>query len=815
MRKLTLFLSSILIVLFHSCSSEVGHEQMEQRATAFLASQNMDRYTLPNGWSLTPVGEQLPLGDLPLNMVVSKDQKTAVVTNNGQSTHELMLIDLENRAILHTLEISKAWYGLVLTEDGQTLYASGGNDNLVRSYALKDSKIIAVDSIVLGEPWPTDSISVTGLALAEKAQKLFIVTKEDNALYVADTESKTILNKLDLGAEAYTCLLSADESTLYISLWGNGEIAEYEIATNQLTRKISVGYHPNDMVLSTDQQHLFVACSDENAVAVIDLKEGKEIERIITALHPEAPKGSTTNALALSSDNETLFIANADNNCLAVFDVSELGTSRSKGFIPTGWYPTGVKVVNDQILVLNGKGDRSAPNSENGPNPYERRSDDTQYIARMFKGSLSFLDLPEEETLGIYSQLVYENTPYSKEKELEADGEAGNPIPRKVGEASPIKYVFYVIKENRTYDQIFGDIEKGNGDPSICLFPDSVSPNHHKLALDFVLLDNFYVDAEVSADGHNWTMAAYATDYTEKTWPTLYGGRGGTYDYEGGRKEIAIPKGGYFWDYCERAGVSYRTYGEFANLNEAHLKSLEDHTCGRFPGYSTRIKDVYREEQWRLDFDSLLAIDAVPQFNTIRFGNDHTAGTRIGYPTPSAMVADNDLAVGRLVEYISNSKIWQESAIFVLEDDAQNGPDHVDAHRSILLIASPYAKRNHQETTMYSTASVLRTMELILGLPPMSQYDAAATPLYACFTNEPDLTPYSALANKVDLDEMNQAENELSKLSERMNLDQEDQAPDLLLSEVIWKAIKGMDSTMPAPRRSAFVKVGEEEGDDE
>ena len=787
-------------------------DQRQQRAAAFLASQNINRYTLPNGWSLTPVGKQLPVGDLPLNAVVAGNNEFAIVTNNGQSKHGLHIIDLEKDSIVDEIEIPKAWLGLALTESGETLYASGGNDNMVRIYQIEDKKLTEVDSIILGAPWPQDSISVTGLALDEGRNLLYAVTKEDSALYVLDTKNKEVKASFPLGAAAYTCLLTDDHNTLYISLWGGSAVAVYDVSKSTITKNIPVGYHPNDMVLSPDQKHLFVACSDENAVAVIDLESNKEIERIVTALYPDAPRGSTPNGLALSDDGETLFIANADNNCLAVFDVAEPGRSESEGFIPTGWYPTGVEVIGSKILVLNGKGLSSAPNSDNGPNPYQRRNDSTQYIGSLFKGTLSVLEMPDEQSLATYSQLVYENTPYTKAKELKAEGEAGNPIPMAAGDTSPIKYVFYIVKENRTYDQVFGDIPNGNGDPSICLFPDSITPNQHALAREFVLLDNFYVDAEVSADGHNWSTAAYAVDYVEKTWPTLYGGRGGTYDYEGNR-EIAYPKDGFIWDYCKRAGLSYRTYGIFANLNKTYLETLKGHTCGRFPGYDTKIKDIYREEQWESDFDSLLAIDAVPHFSTIRFGNDHTAGARVGYPTPAAMVADNDLAVGKLVEHISQSSIWKESAIFILEDDAQNGPDHVDAHRSIMMIASPYTRRNHKESTMYSTSSVLRTMELILGLPPMSQYDAAATPMFACFTSTADLTPFEARPNQVDLDEMNVEQNRLSRLSEQMNLDLEDQAPDDLLSEVIWKTVRGMDAVVPAPRRSAFVKVLE--GDDD
>ena len=809
-----IYLLFVLLALLNT-ACDIPEPDKEQRlAWEFLTAQNIDRYTLPNGWSLTPVGNQVPVGDLPLNAVVSKDNQFAVITNNGQSKHSLMILDLEQETITDELEIPKAWLGLALTDDGKTLYASGGNDNMVRIYQIENKQLIEMDSIILGAPWPEDSISVTGLALDEEKNLLYAVTKENHSLYVVNTENKSINATYPLGAAAYTCLLTEDKSTLYISLWGGSAVAVFDAANNNLSQNIPTGYHPNDMLLSKDGNHLFVACADENAVAVIDLQQNKEIERIVTSLYPDAPTGSTTNGLALTEDGETLIIANADNNCLAVFDVEEPGKSKSAGFIPTGWYPTDVEVVNGKILVLNGKGLVSGSNSDNGPNPYERRTDDTQYIGSMFKGVASLIEIPEEELLATYSFLVYKNTPYNKEKELKAHSEANNPIPMEVGDTSPIKYVFYIVKENRTYDQVFGDIQSGNGDPSICLFPDSVTPNQHALALEYVLLDNFYVDAEVSADGHNWSTAAYATDYAEKTWPTLYGRRGGTYDYEGS-KEIAYPKDGFIWDYCKRAGISYRTYGVFANLNKTYLETLEGHTCGRFPGYDTKIKDVYREEQWEIDFDSLLAIDALPHFNTIRFGNDHTAGARVGYPTPSAMVADNDLAVGKLVEHISNSSIWKESAIFILEDDAQNGPDHVDAHRSIMMIVSPYTKRKHKESTMYSTASVLRTMELILGLPPMSQYDAAATPMYACFTNTPDLTPFIAKPNQVDLDEMNVEENRLSQLSEQMNLDLEDQAPDNLLSEVIWKTVKGMDAEMPAPRKSAFVKLQEGDDDDE
>ena len=512
-----------------------------------------------------------------------------------------------------------------------------------------------------------------------------------------------------------------------------------------------------------------------------------------------------------------LYIANADNNCLAVFDVTQVGKSRSMGFIPTGWYPTALKTVGNKVYVANGKGFSSLPNPQ-GPQPQGTKplvkggnpeaNAGTQYIGSLFKGTLSIITQPDASTLAAYSQVVYQNTPYSKQKEHLAEGEKGNPIPMKVGDKSPIKYVFYIIKENRTYDQVFGDVKEGNGDPSLCLFPERITPNQHALAREFVLLDNFYVDAEVSADGHNWSMAAYATDYTEKTWPTNYGGRGGTYDYEGS-KPIAYPKKGYLFDHCQRAGVSYRSYGEFVNRRSdgSTMPALVGRIAHKFPGYDLSIKDVKREEIWEADFDSLLARNAVPQLNIIRLGNDHTSGARKGMPTPFAAVADNDLAVGQLIEHLSNSKIWAQSAVFILEDDAQNGADHVDAHRSPALVVSPYTKRQSVEHTMYSTSGILRTMELILGVPPMSQYDAAATPLWKCFTNQANFRPYRAIASNVNLDELNTALNRNSIRCEMFNLAVEDAIPDVEFNEIIWQTIKGLNSKMPAPRRSAFVRL--------
>ena len=806
-------LNHFIVIVFISCGWFACETKHARPALVDSLALELDakRIMLPNGWSLSPAGKAIPLGDFPMNLVVSPSGKFMAVTNNGQSKQTIQLIDPATESILDEVEISKSWYGLEFNTDDSRLYASGGNDNIIVIYNTSQSRLEKIDSIVIGKPWPV-KISLTGIALDDAGGKLFVATKENNSLYTVDLRTKAF-KRLELGHEAYACRLSPDRKQLYVSLWGGDKIAVVDTEKGSIAATIDVGSNPNEMLLTKDGRYLFVAQGNDNQVSVIETASRKVIEVFATALYPNSLAGSTPNALALSDDEKKLYIANADNNCVAVFDIEEPGDGMGLGFIPTDWYPTSVKVWKGKVWVTNGKGGKSMANPK-GPNPYIKRTEETEYIGGLFKGTLSIVTEPDSATLDTYSRAVYKNSPYNKDIEKLAEGEAGNPIPRTAGEVSPIKYVFYIIKENRTYDQVLGDIEKGNGDSTLCLFPERVTPNQHALANAFVLLDNFYVNAEVSADGHNWSMGAYANDFVEKTWPTSYGGRGGNYDYEGTR-EIAYPKDGFIWDNCARAGVSYRSYGEFIADGKATMKSLEGHYDKDFPEYNLSIPDQTRFEKWKSDFDSLLAKDAVPQLSTIRLPNNHTAGASVGMPTPRAMVAENDQALGRLIEHLSHSRIWKESAVFVLEDDAQNGPDHVDAHRSPAFVISPYAKRNAVVSRMYSTTSMLRTMELILGLPPMSQYDAAATPMWECFTAIPDLKPFTAIAATYNIHEMNVQVSSISRKSAGFNLAVMDAAPDLEFSEVIWKAVKGLESEMPAPVRSAFIRPMEEDEEGE
>lgn len=770
---------------------------------------------LPNGWKLTPAGKHIEVGDLPLNMVVTKNEKYAVITNSGTSEHSISIIDLENFTETQRYEIDKTWRGLELNEDESLLFVSGGNNNWIEIFEFANGKISIKDTIVLGDKYPKNKISVAGLALIEKSNILLAVTKEDNSLYFIDLSTKKILKQLEMEDKCFEVEYNSKNGLAYVSIWGIDKIAVIDVEKMEIITTIKTDEHPCEMVFDNSKKYLFVTNANLNTTSIIDLEKNKTIEKLSSSLKPNLPPGSTPNSIALS-DAGRIFIANADNNYLSVFDISEIGESKSIGFIPTGWYPTSVRYLkkSGKILVASGKGLTSLPNPGGPFSTKEGYEGIEQYIGRMFKGNLSLIEPPSDEDLERYSAQVYENTPYYK-KELSFEqsviSEEHNLIM-----SDKIQHVFYIIKENRTYDQIFGDLPQGNGDSTLCIFPEEVTPNHHKLVTSFTLFDNFYVDAEVSADGHNWSTAAYATDYTEKNWPVLYGRRGGSYDFEGGVR-AAKPASGYIWDLVLDKGLIYRNYGEFVMRDPSNPKLmvgtddyLTEHTCATFPGYNLNISDVLRYHMWKQDFDIQLNKGTIPNLSILRIGNDHTAGTREGLLTPTAYLAQNDNAVGRIVSDISNSPIWEKSIIFILMDDAQNGSDHVDAHRSVLIVVSPYIKRGYVDNTMYSTSSVLKTIELILGLPPMTQYDLSATPILAPITDIPDFSKYEYIEPKVDTSAVNLAGAYGQKRCEEMNLAVEDAIPDIEFNEIIWKAIKGADSEMPAPVRSAFVKINKE-----
>jgi len=790
---------------------------------------------LPNGWRIAPTGRSIHVGDFPMSMILAADGRHLIISNNGWSKPSLTVVDVAQQFVKARVPVDHAWLGLAWNPDGRRLYSSGAAENTVNEFSFEKGELKGAGHFVLGRPavqLPAGTTDfggtgfIGGLAVDKTGGQLYAVHTLGRAISRIDVPTGQVRVTVDLPAEPYTTVLSQDGSTVYVSLWGGAKVLALDPVTLAVRAEVAVGEHPNAMALTRDGKRLFVACANTNKVWAVDLPSLTAREQISVALFPDAPVGTTPNALAVSPDGQTLAVANADNNTVALVDIAKPGDSEVEGFIPTGWYPTAVLFSPDgrQLYVLSGKGLTGQANPR-GPSPASPGSDG-QYAGALMQGAVSFIDMPDAEALKALTQTSYQVTPYSDATRLRPSAPSGaSPIPKVVGELSPITHVFYVIRENRTYDQVLGDLPKGNGDPTLTLFGDDTTPNAHALAREFVLFDNFYVDAEVSYDGHAFSTAAYATDVVEKLWPTNYGRRGAGYLSEGGWGDrnaygnLSAPPDGYLWDFAARAGVSVRSYGEFADWDKrggtvtATVPGLVGKVHPAYPPYDLSIPDNTRVDVWLDEFRRFERDGGLPQLNIIRLGNDHTSGTRPGSKTPRAMVAENDLALGRLVEAISDSRFWPQSAIFVLEDDAQNGPDHVDSHRSVALVVSPYTKRGHLDSTLYTTSGMLRTMELILGLPPMSQYDAAATPMYDAFQMAPTLPPYQHRPARISLDEINGADAYGAAASMAMNFDEADMTPEYELNEIVWRSVRGRNSRMPPPVRAAFIRIIEFEAE--
>jgi sugar lactone lactonase YvrE len=790
---------------------------------------------LPNGWSLKPAGRQAKLGDFPVQIAPHPSRPILAVLHAGYGEHEVVTVDESRGHVIGRAAIPETFAGMTWSADGKQLFAGGGFDDLIYRFDHADG-LLSNKAVFeypdrkafLAEPNPGDGERVkkyqrtpAGLAVTSDGKILYVSAAFGHSLGRFDAQSGAFLGELALGAGSYPYGLTLDESRgrLYVSLWSQAAVAVVDTTSFRVVATWPTQEHPNEMLLARGGKILYVANANRNTVTVIDAEAGKAVETIGTAIDPKAPSGSTPNSLALSPDESMLFVANADTNNLAVVHVKEPGASAPLGFIPVGWYPTSVRVARDgkTIYVANGKGSTSRANRE-GPRPgFPRSGGPTiQYIGGLFQGTLSIIPMPDARRMAAFSRTVYECSPLRRGDPTGVRGAPpapGHPIPARVGEPSPIKYVVYVIKENRTYDQVFGDMPQGNGEPSICLFPEAITPNHHALAREFVLLDNFYVDGEVSADGHEWSMGAYASDFVERIWPVGYrGDRRVPYPSEGALLGPARPADGYIWDKAAEKGVSYRSYGEFIGNAptpdqpaRTTVKSLEGHFDPLFRGFDMDYPDAKRADRFLGELAGFEKAGEMPRLVILKLPNDHTSGTSPGKWTVTACVGDNDLALGRVVEGLSQSRFWKQMAIFVVEDDAQNGSDHVDAHRTVALAISPFIKRHSVDSTLYSTSSMLRTMELILGLEPMSQFDAAARPMYASFATRPDLTPYAHRPAGVDLNARNRRDAPMAEVSRKLDLEIEDRNDDLLFNEIIWKAVKGKDSVMPPPVRAAFV----------
>ena len=771
---------------------------------------------LPNGWSLQPAGKQAALGDFPVAMAEHPTEPILAVLHAGYGEHEVITLDAATGKTIGRVALKESFQGLVWSRDGKHLYVGGGFDDVV--YRFDHAGGLLSNKFTFAYPAKEEGSRTTaGLA----------VSKDERTLWVANTFSHTLARfddaghlqaELDMGADSYPYFLAWDEAAgrLYVSLWNKARVAVVDSTKDQVINHLPTEEHPNELLLAAGGKVLYVANANRNTVSVFSAEDGKAVETIGTAIDSHAPPGSTPSSLSLTPNEEILFVANANTNDVAVFNVKDLGQSKPMGFIPTGWYPTSVRVdrAGKTLYIANGKGAGSRANRD-GPNPTAPRvAGIRQYIAGLFPGSLSIVPIPNPKQMVDYTRTVYACSPLKTQLDLPpAARPVGHPVPATVGVKSPIEHCVYIIKENRTYDQVFGDLPEGNGEQSLCLFPEEVTPNHHALVREFVILDNFYAEAEVSADGHEWSMGAYATDYVEKTWPLSYrGDRRVPYPSEGAFA-IARPANGYLWDRAREKGLIYRSYGEFIENAEnpddpstTTVETLKGHFDPKFRGYDLKVTDAKRADRFLEELAGFEKTGDLPNLIVLRLPNDHTSGTRPDTPTVTAMVADNDLALGRVVEGLSKSRFWPKLAIFVVEDDAQNGSDHVDAHRTVALAISPYIKKHSVDSTMYSTSSMLRTMELMLGLEPMTQFDAAARPMATSFTMQPDLAPYAHRPARVDLNAKNTRETPNAELSMTLDLDEaEDQADDLVFNEIIWQAVRGADSVMPAPVRSAFI----------
>jgi 6-phosphogluconolactonase (cycloisomerase 2 family) len=778
---------------------------------------------LPNGWSLRPAGKHLALGDFPVNIALHPSGQWAAVLHAGFGEHEIVVVELrrDKPRIASRVSLDQTFYGVCFSPDGKTFFASGGEFDVVHSFAFDKGLLSDHREIPVGAA--ADKFVAAGVAVDSTGRTLFAAGPWGDAVALVplDDPKNRRTVAVEKGAYPYACLPDAKGERLFVSLWGKAAVAVIDVAQAKVVGTWRTESHPTEMVLSPDGATLFVACANSSVVSVLDAsEEGKRLETLRCSLHPDAPSGNTPNSLAVTPDGRMLFVANADASNLAVFNVTSPGHSESLGFVPTGWYPTSVRYnpTDQRLYVADGKGLSSRANPQ-GPGPYEalQLRPTYQYIAGLLQGYMSVIDLPDPEKLADYTKQAYACSPLRPDAAPTGDWPDDNPIPHKVGGESPIKHVIYIIKENRTYDQVFGDMKEGNGDPGLCLFDEKITPNHHKLVREFVLLDNVYCDGEVSADGHQWSMGAYATDFVEKIWPLTYRGsplkKLDVYPSEGNLDPIARPAGGYLWDRCAEAKVSYRSYGEWCDNGKkpgdpavAKVKALEGHIDPDFHGWDLNYTDVKRAARFIDELHRFEKEGDLPRLSILKLPNDHTAGTKVGSLTPKAMVADNDLALGLVVEAVSKSKFWNDTTIFVIEDDAQNGPDHVDCHRTVSLVISPHTKRHYVDSTMYSTTSLERTMELILGLKPMSQFDAAARPMANAFQAKPDLTPYEHAEAQTDLTEKNTATAWGAKQSEDFDLAAEDKVDDRALTEVVWRSVKGPDSPAPAPVRASFVR---------
>jgi DNA-binding beta-propeller fold protein YncE len=812
-----------LVILFVPvlCSQPSGREQVGKLSDG--------SFLLVTGWRIKPVGAQVPLDTLPMSSALSKDGKYLLVLNGGYRPPSIAVLAVDGMKEVTRIPVADGWLGLTFSPDGTKVYVGGGSKYGVYEFSFSqtgDLKPARQFEITPGAK-PSQFDFIGDVAASSDGRLLYAAELYRDSVAVIDAQTGRIVAHHKTGRRPYRVLPDPDGKSYLVSSWADGAVYRYETRTGSEMSRIRLGPHTTDMVLGSAQAdnakskyRLFVTASNTNQVFVVTVDKSDNMsvaETINIGMTARQPAGMTPSGLALSPDQKRLFVACSDANVAAVVDVSD-ERSRVEGFVPSGWYPTAVRMLADgRLLILNGRGTASYPNP-GYPGPTTAAVNDRQgnarreYVGRMQTGTMSVIDPPTDESLEAYTREALNLTPYS-DAQLDAAYLPGESVLiSRPGRPSPIEHVIYIIKENRTYDQVFGKIGKGNGDPSLTLFDESAAPNHYKLAREFVLFDNYYSNADVSADGHNWATAGIAPDFTQKTWPNEYAHRSPYYGYEGG-EPANTPPAGYIWSNALAAGLTVRDYGEFVEnkkqtgsdgvqVSRVTDPSLQGIVNMRYRGWDTAYPDVERARTFLEDVKQFESSGNMPRLMIVRMGNDHTEGTTPGKLAPLSMFADNDYALGLIVEGVSKSRFWPKTAIFVIEDDAQDGPDHVDSHRSVMLAISPYTRRGIVDSSMYNQSSVLRTMELILGLRPMTHFDAAARPLIAAFGVTPNPAPYSAENPRISLTLRNPAASPTAARSQKLDFRDADRIDDDELNDILYLAIKGTPA--PPPVRSYF-----------
>ena len=815
---------------------------------SLVGPQSGNAYVVSTSQVIDPAGKTITFPGRPVDLALNSNETILAVKNMTG----IVFINVANQSIIQTLELPKGgctFKGIGWSADDKKVWVTD-EKGFLRSAKLTDKGLFGWDDQILLPGIDKDGPYPGGFAIDDNRGLIYVTLNRNNTVGIVNINTGKLEAQIPVGVAPYTIVIKDNKA--YVSNWGGripvagdmsapssgtqvvinkvngvastGTVSVIDLANRKAVTEIAVQLHPCGMTLSADNSLLFVANANSDCVSVIDTKSDKVIKTISSKPMEELPYGSAPNDVAVAPDGSSLYIADGADNLLAVVDLKK---NKLKGLIPTGWYPSTVRLSADgkKLFVANMKGIGSR---QPGLRPKGHNSPDHM-------GSVSFIDVPGAGSLESYTIKAATNMRLPKinhELNLAQVKEKLVPVPTQPGEKSLIKHVIYIIKENRTYDQILGDMPQGNGDSSLTMFGRFVTPNHHKLAEEFVLLDNVYCNGVKSAEGHNWTSQGYVTDYLEKAFPSFVR----SYPWNG-NDPIVYAATGFIWDYVIKAGLSFRTYGEFVNdqvipanstwtdiyqdyITKANkikiiatptVHTLQNHYCPIYTGGPREINDQYKADVFINELHAFEKNDSFPNLMMLSLPNNHTSGTQPGFPTPRAMVADNDLALGRIVEAVSKSKFWKETAIFVIEDDPQNGLDHVDGHRTISFCISPYTKRKAVISTHYNQNSILRTIQLILGLPPMSHLDLVAMPMTNCFTTQPDLTPYNRLPNNIPLNEMNPKLSATSgkqrywaKKSMEMNLtenDDLDEEEEVGLNKVLWYSVKGYHVPYPKMKK--------------